>query len=84
MYQYLLFATAVHILPFFIEKLHSMFFNCRADAVFQSMKSVYGSHTCFLLQINSKAKMFPNAPEADNVSDPWSIYLYPFADETLV
>eukprot|EP00795_Rhopilema_esculentum_P001366 gene1366-15771_t len=55
----------------------------KADAVFQSMKSVYGSHTCFLLQINSKPKVLPNAPEPENVSDPWSRFLYPFDDETL-
>ena len=52
--------------------------------MFQSMKSVYGSHTCFLLQINSKPKVLPNAPEPENVSDPWSRFLYPFDDETLV
>jgi len=55
----------------------------KADAVFQSMKSVYGSHTCFMLQINSRSKMYPDAPEVDNTSDPWSVFIYPFADDTL-
>jgi len=50
------------------------------------MKSVYGSHACFFLQINSQKKMFPQADEttASSSSDPWSAYIYPFDDETLV
>eukprot|EP00794_Sanderia_malayensis_P018865 gene18865-20765_t len=55
----------------------------KADAVFQSMKSVYGSHTCFLLQINSKAKMLPNSTETAPNSDLWNQFIYPFDDESL-
>lgn len=54
----------------------------KAEAVYQSMKSVYGSHTCFLLQINSRQKTHPHSTE-ENFSDPWSQHIYPFSDETL-
>lgn len=57
----------------------------RAEVVYQNMKSVYGSHTCFLLKINSRQKKFPNAEaEKMNFSDPWSPHIYPFSDDTFV
>ena len=45
---------------------------------------MYGSHTCFHLQINSRAKMLPNTPDNVSMPDPWNQYLYPFDDETFV
>uniref|UniRef100_A0A7M5V1Y5 Trafficking protein particle complex subunit 8 n=2 Tax=Clytia hemisphaerica TaxID=252671 RepID=A0A7M5V1Y5_9CNID len=54
----------------------------KAEKTFLSMKSVYGNHTCFLLQINSRKKMLPTATNA-TTSEPWSAYAYPFDDGTL-
>jgi len=57
--------------------------DAKAEAVYQSMKSVYGSHTCFMLQINSRPKMFPQANEnSTGFSDPWTQHIYPYTDET--
>lgn len=55
---------------------------CRAEAVYQSMKSVYGTHACHMLQINSVnhtgANPLPNLP------DPWSQFIIPTGEDTLV
>lgn len=52
----------------------------RAEAIFQSMKSVYGSHNCYVLKINSRKK---SGSDSD-ITDPWSQHIYPFSDETFV
>ena len=55
--------------------------NHRAEAIYQSMKSTYGSHACHLLRINSRSvhtaeNAAPNSSDAANhMPDPWSQYL---------
>ncbi|XP_072169057.1 trafficking protein particle complex subunit 8-like [Diadema setosum] len=51
----------------------------KADAIYQSMKSTYGSHACHLLRINSRAKTTVDATSMASeqmcMPDPWSQYL---------
>nr|XP_054772074.1 trafficking protein particle complex subunit 8-like [Lytechinus pictus] len=50
----------------------------KADAIYQSMKSTYGSHACHLLRINSRAltTVDPSVTaEQNSMPDPWSQYL---------
>ena len=51
----------------------------RADAIYQSMKSTYGSHACHLLRINSRsmqaAETTAPSDSANHMPDPWSQYL---------
>ena len=54
----------------------------RAEAVYQSMKSVYGSNACHLLQINSVHHTGTNP--RPNLPDPWSQFIIPTSEDTLV
>eukprot|EP00057_Strongylocentrotus_purpuratus_P020583 XP_011675057.1 PREDICTED: trafficking protein particle complex subunit 8 [Strongylocentrotus purpuratus] len=51
----------------------------KADAIYQSMKSTYGSHACHLLRINSRAMTTVDTAsvtaEQNSMPDPWSQYL---------
>lgn len=51
----------------------------KADAIYQSMKSTYGSHACHLLRINSRTITTVDATsvtsEQTSMPDPWSQYL---------
>ena len=61
------------------------FFICifvRAEAVYQSMKSVYGTHACHMLQINSVNNTGSNP--LPNLPDPWSQFIIPASEDTLV
>lgn len=64
----------------FLIMYHLMF--CRAEAVYQSMKSVYGTHACHMLQINSVNNTGSNP--IPNLPDPWSQFIIPASDDTLV
>lgn len=64
----------------FLIMYHLMF--CRAEAVYQSMKSVYGTHACHMLQINSVSNTGSNP--LPNLPDPWSQFIIPASDDTLV
>ena len=55
---------------------------CRAEAVYQSMKSVYGPNACHLLQINSVHHTGTNP--RPNLPDPWSQFIIPTSEDTLV
>ena len=55
---------------------------CRAEAVYQSMKSVYGPNACHLLQINSVHHIGTNP--RPNLPDPWSQFIIPTSEDTLV
>ena len=55
---------------------------CRAEAVYQSMKSVYGPNACHLLQINSVHHTGTNP--RPNLPDPWSQFIIPTSADTLV
>lgn len=59
-----------------------IFMSCRAEAVYQSMKSVYGTHACHMLQINSVNKTGSNP--LPNLPDPWSQFIIPTSEDTLV
>ncbi|XP_054714525.1 trafficking protein particle complex subunit 8-like [Uloborus diversus] len=55
----------------------------KAEAVYQSMKSSYGSSSCHLLQINSATPSAQNANSSDDnnatiMPDPWSQFLLKF------
>ena len=60
-----------------------MFFSLyRAEAVYQSMKSVYGQNACHLLQINSVYHTGSNP--RPNLPDPWSQFIIPTGEDSLV
>lgn len=58
------------------------FLSCRAEAIYQSMKSVYGTHACHMLQINSVNNTGSNP--LPNLPDPWSQFIIPTSEDTLV
>ncbi|XP_048577205.1 trafficking protein particle complex subunit 8 isoform X2 [Nematostella vectensis] len=53
----------------------------KADAVYQSMKSVYGLQACHMLHINSINPSMPNP--VPNLPDPWSQFIIPASTDTL-
>ncbi|KAL9976241.1 hypothetical protein ACROYT_G013513 [Oculina patagonica] len=53
----------------------------KAEAVYQSMKSVYGTHACHMLQINSVSSTGSNP--IPNLPDPWSQFIIPTSEDTL-
>lgn len=53
----------------------------KAEAVYQSMKSVYGPNACHLLQINSVHHIGTNP--RPNLPDPWSQFIIPTSEDTL-
>lgn len=71
-------ATACLLYHIFID----FFPSCRAEGVYQSMKSVYGTHACHMLQINSVNNTGSNP--LPNLPDPWSQFIIPTSEDTLV
>lgn len=53
----------------------------KAEAVYQSMKSVYGTHACHMLQINSVNNT--GSTPLPNLPDPWSQFIIPTSEDTL-
>lgn len=53
----------------------------KAEAVYQSMKSVYGQNACHLLQINSVYHTGSNP--RPNLPDPWSQFIIPTGEDSL-
>lgn len=53
----------------------------KAEAVYQSMKSVYGPNACHLLQINSVHVTGTNP--RPNLPDPWSQFIIPTSEDSL-
>lgn len=54
----------------------------RAESIYQSMKSVYGTNACHMLQINSVSNSGSNP--LPNLPDPWSQFIIPTSEDTLV
>ncbi|XP_015778661.1 PREDICTED: trafficking protein particle complex subunit 8-like [Acropora digitifera] len=54
----------------------------KAEAVYQSMKSVYGQNACHLLQINSVYHTGSNP--RPNLPDPWSQFIIPTGEDSLI
>ena len=59
-----------------IENIYVIFL-CRAEAIYQSMKSTYGVNACHLLQVNSKCANQPEALTEDQsiIPNPWGHFM---------
>lgn len=53
----------------------------KAESIYQSMKSVYGTNACHMLQINSVSNSGSNP--LPNLPDPWSQFIIPTSEDTL-
>lgn len=62
--------------------LHCLLMFHRAESIYQSMKSVYGTNACHMLQINSVSNSGSNP--LPNLPDPWSQFIIPTSEDTLV
>jgi len=53
----------------------------RAEAVYQSMKSMFGHQSCHLLQINSRSMTAVETMTHDtSLPDPWGQFLHKVSD----
>ncbi|XP_031564684.1 trafficking protein particle complex subunit 8-like [Actinia tenebrosa] len=53
----------------------------KAEAIYQSMKSVYGLYACHMLMVNSVNPV--TAAQMPNLPDPWSQFIIPASSESL-
>lgn len=60
---------------FCVIKILVVVAHCRAESIYQQMKTTYGVNACHLLQINSRSSSATEPPEQASMPNPWSQFM---------